>query len=544
MGMAPDTEVTPDTEVVPDTAPPMELPPEIVAVNTRLSAERVDAGTIVTVTCIALDGKGDPVNLDTPPLEELRTVPATLFGEATSGELRPIQVGDATVACALPELRLFDPTPALLEVVPGPPHTVLAELDQHTAQAGEWLGVTCTTLDAFGNRIDDADLRVLTDPFGEGITVEGFEVNIERAGQYTITCATDGATELIGDVVEVGPSNPSEMLVGLAPVQEFYGLGQVVEAIATVTDVYGNPMDIPVTFTSEPAGIPFGRGRFRYNSDGNYTILAELERGDNIPPLRGSVELIVNGSGPSIECTDPADSGYVTVSEGSPVTVNGVLADANGIGSLRVNNNEVNVHLDGTFQVEVPARFGINFLDIAATDRFGLANSTTCAFMAASSWAEEQTFIDDMVTLRLNSSAIDDGNRSDRINSLGDLLHGALNSQGLFNTLDDSLSVNGGRLRPFTCDGGRFCPLPNPFGGCFVSEPCWAGFGMTYERLENRGSNTASLALVNDGLAATARLSEFWLRMRLEYELVGIRGSTSGWVKVRNTNVGLQFSLS
>ncbi|MEO1270919.1 MAG: hypothetical protein AAFX99_22760, partial [Myxococcota bacterium] len=71
MGMAPDTEVTPDTEVVPDTAPPMELPPEIVAVNTRLSAERVDAGTIVTVTCIALDGKGDPVNLDTPPLEEL-----------------------------------------------------------------------------------------------------------------------------------------------------------------------------------------------------------------------------------------------------------------------------------------------------------------------------------------------------------------------------------------------------------------------------------------------------------------------------------------
>ncbi|MBH24365.1 MAG: hypothetical protein CMH57_07940 [Myxococcales bacterium] len=545
-----DTSEAPDTapDVAPDTTP-VELPPEIVAVDTELSAETVAAGTTVMVRCIARDSEGTQLTLEgeDAPLEQVRLSPEASFSDdAEPGQLLPTRAGDATVACALPELGLVDPSPARLEIVPGPPYTLLTELDRHLIQAGERVEATCTTYDAYGNVIKDAEPRLLLDPFGEGVEVDGQEVYFERADLYAVTCHIDGATEEIADIVEVSPAAPAEMLLALQPDKPFYSVAEVIEVVATVTDAFGNEVaNAPVMFTSEPEGSPFGQGRFRYDLDGLYIISATLDRGlgDEVPPIRGSVQVVVNGSGPSINCSNPADGSSHTAAAGSNFTIEGTVADPNGIGAVTVNGVDVPVDETGRFQTDVTVRFGINFLDIVASDSFGLANSTTCAFMTADSWAEEQSFIDDSVTLRMAQNAVDDDNRGGGINSLGDMLHGALNSEGLLNTLDGALSANGGTLKPKTCDGGTICPLPNPFGGCLVDRICTYGVGAYYQRLENRGSNSVSLDLIDGGLGVQANVGEIWLRIRLDYVVAGINGGTTGWVKVRNANVGLQFSL-
>ncbi|MEO1267165.1 MAG: hypothetical protein AAFX99_03640, partial [Myxococcota bacterium] len=280
-------------------------------------------------------------------------------------------------------------------------------------------------------------------------------------------------------------------------------------------------------------GTSFGQGRFRYDEDGTYTVTASLERGDGIPPLSDSAEIVVNGAGPSIDCTNPPDGSFHTAAAGSMVTIEGAIADANGAGTVNVNGMNVSVNESGRFQADIPVRFGINFVDISATDGLGFSNSRTCAFMAADQWVEEDAFIDGAVTLKLNQSAVDDGNRSGATNSLGDMLTTALNSQGLINTLDQVLN-DANPLKPEECDWGRICV---PFIGCY----CALSSGVFYRGLENRGSNSVTLELINGGLRVRANIGELWVRLRVQGAISEIGYGITGWVKVRDVALNLDF---
>src|SRR5262249_9647253 len=150
----------------------------------------------------------------------------------------------------------------------------------------------------------------------------------------------------------------------------------------------------------------FGGGRFRYASEGLYTVSAHVA--PQTPagvPLDASVTIEVGGVGPTIKCDSPLNGAMVNIAPGSNVTFSGSLSDPNGIGSVMVNGAAATVSGTGTFTASVPTRFGINAVEIVARDAHGAENTRTCWFLAANQWAGESAIYGDTVALKLTQAA-------------------------------------------------------------------------------------------------------------------------------------------
>ena len=136
------------------------------------------------------------------------------------------------------------------------------------------------------------------------------------------------------------------------------------------------------------------------------------------------------------------------------MTFNGTATDVNGTMSVTVNGATVTPAIDGSFSQPVTSRFGINFIDVVATDTYGVETTKVCTFLVANQWAPAGALYGDTISLRLAQSAIDDGNRSGAINSLGDMLYAVANSNGLRTQLHNSLAA-ANPLKPSACDSLR-----------------------------------------------------------------------------------------
>src|SRR5690554_7927270 len=150
----------------------------------------------------------------------------------------------------------------------------------------------------------------------------------------------------------------------------------------------------------------FGHGKFCFEQEGIYTVSATVDppTHDDIA-LSASVEIAVNGQGPSIECLSPANGEMLQASAGDTVKLRGKDSDAQGISEATVNGVTVNVGPGGNFTHDVTTRFGINFVDVRAIDAAGTEfvqeNSATCAFLAADKWGTENAFMSDAISLWL-----------------------------------------------------------------------------------------------------------------------------------------------
>jgi hypothetical protein len=215
------------------------------------------------------------------------------------------------------------------------------------------------------------------------------------------------------------------------------------------------------------------------------------------------------------------------------LTLSGSVADANGIQSLLVNGSGTNVNPDGSFEHDVTVDWGMNFVEIVATDEFGEENSRTCTFLASDYWSTPNNYMDDAVLLALRQAAVDDSNASD-LDSLNDLLHRVLNSQGIIDEVDQALR-DANPLQPFTCES-ETCV----FGVCV----CWFGWGVSYDNeIDVGGPNTTSLDLISGGLRANARIEDFGVRVHVPYVVSEIPGSTDGWVDIDYVDVTLDIEL-
>jgi hypothetical protein len=465
--------------------------------ETVLAATTVGAGTPVEVECNLLDADGHTVDLPDQAEPDLVYSPERSFIEEDRLTLVPTLVGQATIACHFPSLSLADETPAELTVEPGHPHTVVTQLDKNVMTAGESAAATCEVFDAYGNHVESAPTEVGVDASGAGIDVDGHTVTITAADVYTVACSTPGSSEERGEEIEVNPALPADLAVSNVPDQPFYDTGQVVEVATIVTDEYGNRVDDAyVTFDSNPPGDGFGHGRFRYESEGVYTVTATVDgptKDDAL--LQEETEIVINGEGPEIECLWPADGQMIDSSPGDRVTFEGRVEDAQGIAYLNVNGNPATVNPDGTFESELTTRFGINFVDIvtgdAAGGEFQEENTDTCAFLAADQWAEEDEHMDDSISLWLGQQAIDDGNSSGSIDSLNDLLVTMLNSQGLRNELHQTMLAQ------------------NPiYQDCVDLWLTCYDYRVDYVDSRLGGPHETSLTLIDDGLHFDARIND------------------------------------
>lgn len=514
-------------EETPDLAPDLVEPARAVALEVSAAPQQVRAGESVMMGCQPVDQRGAPYLLEGMSDYLYQIVPEDALVRLDAGIYQAQRAGTVQVTCSSATLGLIDRTPVTVEVLAGAPHTVVTRLPARQIVAGGQVAVTCEVFDAFGNAVSGAAATVMTAPSGDGTTTDAQNnLTIIRAGIYDVSCQVDGAQETRGAELEVVPNLPAKLAVGRAPDQMVYGLGQVVTVQTIVTDIYDNVIpDATLAFVSDPVGESFGDGRVRYQAEGTYTVTATVQgpTHDGMP-LDGSVQIVVNGTGPAITCVSPGDGAQVTAVPGGVIKFNGTVEDTNQVAELVVNGQPVPVAQNGAFSYNLTSRYGINFVDITARDAFGVENSRTCAFLVSERWTAENTFLDDAVSLRLAQSGVDDFNPNDGLDSLNDVLVTALNSAGLRNTLDAALRAQNPLLTQ--------CLGVTAFGSCLG-----VTLRVNYENIELRGPNTTRLTLVTGGLGVRARVENVRVFARLD----GL--GSSGYAEVGHVEVDLTSDL-
>jgi hypothetical protein len=506
-----------------------ETPPILVAgIETIVRQTEVAAGTVIYVTCQPLGEDGEPVLPDEPIEKTLRVAPMDSFGVPDSEDplvVMPTRVGEVTIGCAVPALGLLDVTPAVLVVTAGRPYTAVTTISPSVIVAGEQISAECEVYDAFGNAIAEPRVTLRVTPDSSGVRIGGQTALVERSGVYSATCDVRGARNIIGDEFEVLPGLPASLAMGLEPDQRVYRTGQVIAVSPTVADRYNNVIHRPnFRVTSDPDVGGFGQARFRFEEEGTYDLTGRIQGPtEGGVALRAEAQVIVNGTGPSIQCDEPIDGAILDMRPGNEILFRGAVADVHGVQSVQVNGRTIIPDEQGRFETEFSTRYGINFVDLVATDNLGVSSTRTCAFLVADQWALEGEFLADAVTLRLAQEAIDDRNTADGLDSLNDLLHTVLNSPGLESELDMALR-------------GENPLYPRQCVERFII--CLTYLEVNYTGLDLGGPNAVSLTLVNGGLRAVATIRDIEMGLR-----IGGTWNTSGTVSLEDITVDMTFDM-
>jgi len=480
---------------------PVEARPTVVEVETVVPGNRVLAGAPVAVRCVSIDAVGERRRLD-PAEATVHAWPAENFGDDPEpGQVLPLIAGSALVACELPELGLIDETAADLRVRAGRANTTIAEPLFTQVEAGGIVPVSCAVFDREENRVNGATGSLRTDPSDGSVTLVPEGIRFERAGLYHVFCDLPGLEAAYGELVEVVPGPAVSMSMRTVPAEVVYGTNQVVTFATEVVDRFGNRIPgAEVEIVADPAGEPFGSGRFIFGSDGPVAIQASVASVDAIP-VSAAHAIDVSGNGPAIRCDSPIDGGFVETT--GAITIEGVAEDGNGITALWVDGVEVATDELGAFSASVPAGFGMNYVDIEAEDRFGERNTATCSFLGAEQWSGQGELQSDSVTVRIDSRAIDDGNRSGPPNSVNDLLDTAANSRGLVSQVDGALH----EANPLKSS----CDVEICVFWCF----CVFRSSIEHRNFSLDGPNIAELQLVDGGLSARAGLRGIAVSLRI-----------------------------
>src|SRR5439155_23872823 len=92
----------------------------------------------------------------------------------------------------------------------------------------------------------------------------------------------------------------------------------------------------------------------------------------------------------------------------------------------------------GNYQNAEPIGFGMNFVDVVATDQYGKENSTTCFVLAAAYYTPEANHMNGALGLRLDPYAIGDPDPAG-LDSINDILYTVLGSPALRTLVDQGL---------------------------------------------------------------------------------------------------------
>jgi IPT/TIG domain/Glucodextranase, domain B len=321
--------------------------------------------------------------------------------------------------------------------------------------------------------------------------------------------------------------------ISVSPVQTLYSQGQPITITTQLVDVNGqNVPGATADLESDPAADSRIGDTFVYQADGLYTITARVDR--NGESFTASVQLRVEGRGPTITCSNPLDGGFVNGAPGTALPLRGSVSNVTGVTTFTVNGQPVALGADGGFSTSISTRFGLNFVDVALVDDAGRPARRTCTFLLSDTWAPENSLMSNIVSFKATQAAVDDSNRSGAINSLGDLLYVVANSAGLPNAADAGLRA-ANPLKPLGCDS-QTCT----FLGCI----CWYKTQVTYNGLSIPGPNTVSLTLVDGGLAVHVHVPNPAINLRLSGSVGPVPFDATGWVTVQYIDVNVTYDLT
>lgn len=492
----------------------------------------ITAGSRVGARCELLDSRGEAaVDEQGEPLAD--SVEITIhhehpdsFALDEDGEIIATRAGSAVVRCAAPALNLVDSV--TIQIVPAAPHRVFTQLEATTTTAGETVGVGCVAFDVFDNETFGFPRTIAASPGGAGVTTDSSSITATLVGDYEVTCVVMGAAEVEGDFLQVLPALPASLSVGLSPERDFYAIDQQVTVVPAARDQFGNRVEeATFAFSASPSIPSPSPGRFHFDADGSYSLSVSVTSPtlDDIP-LAASVPIFVNTSGPTIECMRAdspavaADAYMLDQAPNTTILIPVRVADDFAISSVTIGSSTATYDPQtGNYRGDVPVQFGVNFVDVVAEDEFGVQNSKTCFFLAADRWTAEDAPMPGTLGLRLSPRAIMGGSPT-ALDSLNDILHVILNSQGLLDIVDQALQ-DANPLAEQWCFGTARI---NYTGGLAVS------------------AASTSTELINNGLRVVLSIGELRFNARLGG---GCCTTTNGTIRIRNivatVNVGLRL---
>ena len=324
----------------------------------------------------------------------------------------------------------------------------------------------------------------------------------------------------------------STLLISASPALTTYSQGQPITITTQLVDANGqNVPGVTAELASDPPADSQTGNTFVYESDGLYTITATVDEGGE--PVTASLQLRVEGRAPSITCANPVDGASLLRTPGATITLVGSVTNAVGEPALTVNGQAVTVAADGTFSTPLVTAWGLNFVHLALVDGAGRSARRTCTFMLSGTFAPENQLLASSLSFKATQAAVDDGNRSGAVNSIGEILATALNSQGLKDTVHGGLLATN-PLKASSCDQ-QICV----FGAC----ACVVSSQVTYISSNVSGPNETSVTLINGGLHSVTTVRNVAIRLRLNGRVSGIPYDTTGSVTYSSIMVGAMFDL-
>jgi hypothetical protein len=507
-------------------------------VDTQVAATTLAAGDPVGARCQILDGKGNAAldkkghTLTNETDFVINYEDPASFATDASGMVVAAKVGSARVRCGAPSLELVDETPVDVTIIAGPAVRVITKLDHPTTLAGQPDGVTCLAFDAYDNPVPNITQALALSPSGAGTTTTSTQVTATTAGEYSVACIVMGAADVQPADLLVLPALPASIAGVLDPERTLYAILDQVTLIASVFDQFGNRVDdVTYAYASTPTVQSPGPARFKFAADGTFDLTATVTSATqgNVP-LSVTLPANVDSNGPTIECMRvdaPNIAAEAYMMQQAPATVNFPVHLTGGFNVQSVTIGGTAATYDSmTDDWIAPGSlgFGMNFVDVVATDSNGVQNSTTCFVLAGSFFTPESAPMDGNVALRLDPYAIGDPNPAG-LNSLNDLFYTVLSSDALRQLVDAALTAAN--------------PINNGSCGVFACEPT-----VTY----NGGSiawdqPSTSLTLINGGLRANVNLPNVRLTVRACGTTCCIGGSN---IQVTASFISAQvdFSLS
>jgi hypothetical protein len=219
-------------------------------IETTVSAEAVEAGSTVDVTCTVTGPQG-------PAQAETEVVVTPADGATVAGlKVTFAKAGTYALACSAPAIPAEDATPASVTVSPGRPSTVETAVAPATIPAGNKAAVTCSATDANGNpAVGEFEVTVVP---AEGVVVTNqgsgaFQAEGHTAGAYQVACGLKGGAKDASPAtltVEAGALDTVKTVLDADTVKA----GDPAKGHCEALDAWGNVIaGIAFTLDSEPS---------------------------------------------------------------------------------------------------------------------------------------------------------------------------------------------------------------------------------------------------------------------------------------------------
>jgi len=360
-----------------------------VAIETDLNPTEVTAGSAATVTCTATNAQGEPVAViaavDVTPSDGVDTTAGDDSGTFT---LTATVVGAYEVACRTVDNSLKDDTPETLTVTAAALAVVTTTVDPDTIVADGESTAWCAAFDEYGNPVDIA-YEVFAD---EGLTVTAAAASATltgtKAGTYEVSCApADGSAVVLEPAtLTITAGEAVSLSLGLVPDKEKYSVMNHVQVTWTLVDQYDNPATggavDPITVDPVEGITDDGDGSFTFDAEGIYTFSTCVA---DSPAICDEVQAVCDGTAPDLVITFPERG--ATLTGENDIVVTGTVSDAVSTDqTLVINEMEVTLEEDGSFQFPMSSLQGMNIIDATATDEWGNAGRVIQSYLFSDNW--------------------------------------------------------------------------------------------------------------------------------------------------------------